>query len=414
MNRVVVVGGGVASAATAAGLREAGFDGSIGIVSDEPHAPYERPPLSKQVLAGTFTRDDCRIGPEQWYADNDIDLILGTRATELDLGRRRVTLSGGGFLDYDALVLATGVRARTIPAFTGERVHTLRSIADSERLAERLIPGRRLAVLGAGFIGCEVAAAATGRGVQVTVFDPNPTPLARAAGTHIGRAMTEIHTDHGVDMRAGEVIVEIAETATGLELRTSRGQVTECDDLVVGIGSVANSGLAVAAGLEVRGGIVTDEFGRTAAPGVYAIGDVAERPYPGHGGCVRVEHHDTARRHGANVAVTLLGGTVSYDQPHWFWSDQYDHSLQAVGRFDSTATQVIRGSVEDRSFAVVTVTGRQITGIVALNRPRDVMQARKVMATAHEVSVDQLADDGFQLKSLLPQRAGTRRREVRI
>ncbi|MEN0137031.1 MAG: FAD-dependent oxidoreductase [Rhodococcus sp. (in: high G+C Gram-positive bacteria)] len=413
MTRFVLVGGGVATAATATGLREAGFDGDIVLVADEPHLPYERPPLSKEVLAGTYGRADFQVNPENWYADNDIELMLGTRALTLDPAERRVTLAGGGSLGYDALVLATGVRARTLPGFTGERVHALRSIADSERLGERLAPGSHLVILGGGFIGCEVAAIAVARGVRVTVFDPNPIPLARALGPEIGGAMIHIHREHGVVVRTGEVITEMAETRSGVAVRTGGGELIECDELLVGIGSVPNTELAAEAGLDVDGGIVTDEYGRTSAPNVYAIGDVAARFHPGHGRRIRVEHHDTARRHGANVARNLLGASEPFTEEHWFWSHQYEHNLQSLGHYTGEGSHVIRGSVDERSFSVFSLEDGRIRSIVALDRPRDVMQARKVMAVPHEVTEEQLADEEFQLKSLLPQKAGARRSEVR-
>ncbi|ODU06035.1 MAG: ferredoxin-NAD reductase [Pseudonocardia sp. SCN 72-86] len=413
MSRFVLVGGGVATAATATGLREAGFDGEIVLVAGEPHLPYERPPLSKEYLAGTFTRDDFRVGAQDWYADNDVEVLLGTRADALHLGERRVALSDGRSLAYDALVLGTGVRARTLPGFSGDRVHALRSIADSERLGERLAPGRHLAILGAGFIGCEVAAIAVARGVRVTVFEPDPLPLARALGPEIGAAMVAVHREHGVDVRTGEVVASMTETASALQLRTAGGEVVECDELLVGVGSVPNTELAAAAGLDVDGGILTDEFGRTSAPDVYAIGDVAVRFHPGHGRRVRVEHHDTAVAHGGVTARTLLGRPEPFTGLHYFWSHQYDHNVQSLGRATEEGTRVIRGSVEDRSFTVFSLVDGRIRAMVALDRPRDLLQTRKVMAVDHEVTADQLADDAFPLKSLLPRKAPAGRTEVR-
>lgn len=413
MTRFVVIGGGVASAATVAGLRESGFDGEVVLVADEPHLPYERPPLSKEFLTGTFGRTDFQVSPEDWYTANGVELVLGTRACALDLAERRVSLSSGHSLSYDALVLATGVRARTLPGFTGERVHVLRTIADAERLGERLVPGRHLAVLGAGFIGTEVAAVAVARGLRVTVFDPNPMPLSRALGPEISTTMVGIHVERGVQIRAGETITEMTETASGVVLRTGAGELIECDDLLVGVGSVPNTELAVEAGIEVDGGIVTDEYGRTSAPDVYAIGDVASRFHPHHGGRIRVEHHDTAVKHGTNVARNLLGHSEPFTGEHFFWTHQYEHSLQSLGQVTGDGVTVIRGSLADRSFSVFSLADGRIRGMVALDRPRDLLHARKVMAVPHEVSAEQLADEGFALTSLLPQRARARRTEAR-
>ncbi|MGI5498994.1 NAD(P)/FAD-dependent oxidoreductase [Lentzea sp. CA-135723] len=411
MNGFVLVGGGVAAAATAAGLRSAGYDGRVSLVSDELHLPYERPPLSKQYLAGSFGLEDFQANPSGWYADNDVEVLLGTRVEELDPAGRKVRLSDGGSLAYDALVLATGVRARTLPGFTGDRVHSLRSVADSQRLGAKLAPGRHLVILGAGFIGCEVAAIAAARGVRVTVFEPEARPLARVLGPEFGAAVVGIHGDRGVEIRAGQLITSMTETAAGLELRTGDGEVVECDDLLVGVGSLPNTELAVAAGIEVNGGIVTDEFGRTSAPDVFAIGDVASRFHPACGRTVRVEHHDTAMRHGANAARNLMGEAVPFTDSHYFWSDQYDHSIKSVGHAGPDATKVLRGSVEDRSFSVFSLEDGRVTAVVTLDRLGDLMTTRKLLGAPHEVSAAQLADDGFDLKSLLPQR--TRRTEAR-
>lgn len=421
MTRFVLVGGGVATAATATGLREAGYDGEIVLVAGEPHLPYERPPLSKEYLAGTFALADFQANEEGWYAEHAVEAVLGTRVMALDPGAGRVSLSDGRSLGYDALVLGTGVRARTLPGFAGERVHALRTLADSERLGERLAPGRHLAILGAGFIGCEVAAVAVARGVRVTIVEPEPLPLARALGPEIARAMLGIHGERGVEIRTGQVVTAMTETASGLELRTRGGEVIECDELLVGVGSVPNAELAVEAGIDVSddlgGGILTDEYGRTSAPDVYAIGDVALRHHPEHGRRIRVEHHDTARRHGQNLARNLLGRAEPFTEQHWFWSWQHEHNLQSLGPPPGAASagageRVVRGSVEERSFSVFSLVDGRITAMVALDRPRDVMQARKVMAGPHQVTAAQLADEGVPLKSLVPRRAGAGRTEV--
>ncbi|NKQ57689.1 FAD-dependent oxidoreductase [Amycolatopsis sp. K13G38] len=412
MTRFVLAGGGVAAAATAAGLRSRGYDGRLVLVSDELHLPYERPPLSKEFLSGKFGIGDFPANPQGWYADNDVEVLLGTRVDAIDPAGRRVTLSDGGSLAYDALVVATGVRARTLPGFAGDRVHSLRSIADSERLGSRLTPGSRLVILGAGFIGCEVAAIAAARGVRVAIFEPEPVPLARALGPQFGAAMIAIHREHGVEIRAGQLVTEMKETAAGLELRTRDGETVECDELLVGVGSVPNAELAIAAGITVDGGIVTDEFGRTSAPGVYALGDVASRHHPAYGRAFRVEHHDTAMRHGGNAARNLLGEAVPFSEEHYFWSDQYDHSIKSVGHGGAEAAKILRGSVPERSFSVFSLENGRVTSVVTLDRPQDFMATRKLLAVPHQVTADQLADPGFDLRSLLPRRPRTRRSEA--
>ncbi|MFT4081458.1 MAG: FAD-dependent oxidoreductase [Nocardioides sp.] len=408
---VVLVGGGVASAAAGAGLRVQGYDGRVVLVSDELHLPYERPPLSKEYLSGKFDVADFQTHPEGWYAENEIEVLLGTRVSSVDPVARRVTLSDGAALEYDALVLATGVRARALPGFTGDRVHSIRSITDTERLASRLTQSQHLAILGAGFIGCEVAAIAAAQGVRVTVFEPAPVPLARALGADFGRTMVDIHADHGVEIRSGHQVTSMTETDDGLLLHTADGETIACDELLVGVGSIPNTELAVAAGLridEATGGIATDEFGRTSDPRIYAIGDVASRLHPILGRAIRVEHHDTAQRHGANVAANILGHEEPFSDAPYFWSDQYDHSLKALGHAGPDATTVIRGSVEDRCFSVFSLEDGRVTAVATLDRPRDLMATRKLLGVPHQATAEQLADEGFDLKALLPQRPRTR------
>jgi 3-phenylpropionate/trans-cinnamate dioxygenase ferredoxin reductase subunit len=413
MKRFVFIGGGIAAATAARELRNGGFDGEIVIVTDEPDLPYERPPLSKDWLTGQLDRAQFRVNPAEWYAEHQVEVLLSTRAQKIDVDRHAVRLSDGRSLPYDALVVATGVRSKTLPGFSGDRVHLMRTLADSDRLRERLEPGRHLAVLGAGFLGCEVAAFASQQGLQVTVFDPGALPLGRAVCPDIGTAMIDIHREHGVCMRTGEIVSRMAETTSGVELTTGGGETVACDDVLVAIGSLPNVELALEAGIEVDGGILTDEYGRTSAPDVYAIGDVASRFHSVYGRMFRVEHHDTAMRHGANVARNLLGLEEPFTEEHFFWSQQYDHNLQSYGQATGGAVQVIRGSARQRSISVFSLANRRIQAVMSLDRPGDVMNARKLMAIPHEVTEHQLADEAFDLKSLLPRPKRPQRQEVR-
>lgn len=413
MMRIVFIGGGIAAATAARELRSAGFDGRIAIVTDEADLPYERPPLSKDWLTGQFDRAQFRVNAEHWYAENDVDVLLSTRARRIDTERRQVELSDGRSLPYDSLVLATGVRAKTLPGFSGERVHLMRTLADSERLRHRLVPGHHLVVLGAGFLGCEVAAFASRQGLKVTVFDPGALPLGRAVCSHIGSAVIDIHRENGVAMRTGEIIAKMSETADRVELTTGAGEVVHCDDVLVAIGSVPNVELALEAGIDVDGGILTDEYGRTSAPDVYAIGDVASRFHSVYGRMFRVEHHDTAMRHGTNLARNLLGHEEPFTEEHFFWSQQYEHNLQSYGQPVGNCVEVVRGSIKDRSFSVFSLANRRIRAVMSLDRPVDVMNARKLMALPHEITEQQLADEAFDLKSLIPRPVRAPRQEVR-
>ncbi|WP_431908444.1 NAD(P)/FAD-dependent oxidoreductase [Amycolatopsis thermoflava] len=401
--RHVLVGGGVAAAATATHLRKHGFDGEIVLVGDEPQPPYERPPLSKDFLLGTTEFEEFQVRPPAWYDEQSVDLRVGIRVTAIDVPGRSVTLSTGERLGYDGLVLATGVRPRRLPGFDGDRVHYLRTAADSQRLRAQLAESERVVVIGAGFIGCEVAAAAVGLGKQVTIFDPAPTPLARVLGATIGSVMTGIHRSRGVQIRAGEYISELRHTGDGMLLTSNLGHRVECDLVVVGIGCEPNVELAAEAGLATDGGIVVDEYGRTSAPDIYAAGDVAAQYHPVYGRTIRVEHHDNALRQGANVALNLTGSAEPFAEAHWFWSDQYEHSLQSVGRPADLEDLVIRGSLEDHDFSAFSLVDGRIQAVISLNRPRDVLEVRRMLFAPHEVTAEQLRDESVPLKRLIPR-----------
>ncbi|HEY4017183.1 MAG TPA: FAD-dependent oxidoreductase [Pseudonocardiaceae bacterium] len=403
--RIVLVGGGVAAAATAAGLRAKGFDGPITLVGDEPEPPYERPPLSKEFLAGGLRTEDIAARPPTWYLDNDVELRIGTRVTALDVDRRRVATETGEQLPYGTLVLATGLSPRRLPGFAGEGVHYLRTAADAHGLRTRLASARHVAILGAGFIGCEVAATAIGLGKQVTIFEPATAPLAPALGAAIGTVLMDIHRARGVDVRIGQTATSLARTDDRLVLDTDRGDHLECDLVLVGIGAVPNSELAQRAGLAVGNGILVDEYGRTSAPDVYAIGDVAARHHPRYGQRIRVEHHDNALRQGLNLAANLTGTDEPYSEPHWFWSDQYEYSLQSVGRAIDLDDLVVRGSFDRREFSAFSVAEGRITAVISLNRPADVLAARRLVFAEHTVTIDELRDETLPLKRLVPRRS---------
>jgi 3-phenylpropionate/trans-cinnamate dioxygenase ferredoxin reductase component len=394
--RCVLVGGGVAAAATAGALRRRGFDGEIVLVADEPDAPYERPPLSKAVLAGG---DVVSSRKPEWYTDNAVELRLSTRATSIDTGARVVGLADGDDLRYDTLVLATGVRARRLAGFDGERIHYLRTAADARALRAGLLAAERVVVLGAGFVGCEVAASAVGLGKQVTIFEPEATPLARALGVKIGAALLDIHRGRGVDVRTGEYVETCTPSGDGLVVDSNLGYRTEADLVVVGVGALPNDDLAKAAGIATGDGVLVDEYGRTSAPDVWALGDVAAQLH--HGRRVRVEHHDNALRQGQTVAANITGEATPHTDPHWFWSDHYEHKLQSVGHARDLDDLVLRGSLEDGTFSAFSLTDGRIDGVISLGRPGDVLAVRRAMHLPHSVTADELVDESLPVKQLL-------------
>jgi 3-phenylpropionate/trans-cinnamate dioxygenase ferredoxin reductase subunit len=399
--RIVVIGGGVASAAAVAELRKQGFDGDITLVSAEGTVPYERPPLSKEFLLGTPGPVPARDAA--WYARESVELLLGSRATRLDLAARTVTLSGGAVLGYDQLLLATGVRPRVLPGVEGDGVCYLRTAGDAAALRDRITAAGHVAVLGGGFIGCEVAAAAIRLGKRVTILEALPTLLYRALGPELGEVVAGIHRDEGADVRTGQQVLGVrSPPGGGIQISTTGGAV-DADVLVVGVGTVPNAELAERAGLAAADGIEVDECFATAAPGVFAIGDVAAQHLPGSGGRVRVEHHDTAIRHGRVAARNMLGQREPFRDVHWFWSDQFDHTIQSAGLMqgaDGTGELVIRGSLEQRSFSAFSLHGGRIRAVISLNRPKDVLDVRRLIVRDHRASAGQLRDESLPLKRL--------------
>jgi 3-phenylpropionate/trans-cinnamate dioxygenase ferredoxin reductase subunit len=396
----VVIGGGASSAAAVAELRKQGFDGSLTLVSAENTVPYERPPLSKGFLLGTSGQ--VPVKDAAWYEQASVELILGSRATRLDLAARTVTLSGGAVLGYDQLLLATGVRPRVLPGLDGDGVCYLRTGEDAAALRDRMTAARHIAVLGGGFIGCEVAAAAVRLGKRATILEALPTLLHRALGPELGDVVAGIHRDEGVDVRTGQQVLGIRPRRGGVRISTAAGDV-DADVLVVGVGTVPNTELAEQAGLPAGHGIEVDECFATAAPGIYAIGDVAAQHLPGHGRRVRVEHHDTAIRHGRVAARNMLGQREPFADVHWFWSDQFDHTISSAGLIpgsDGPGELVIRGSLEQRSFSAFSLDGDRVRAVISLNRPRDVLDVRRLIARDHSATAAQLRDESLPLKRL--------------
>ena len=400
-SRIVVIGGGASSAAAVAELRKQGFDGSLTLVSAENTVPYERPPLSKGFLLGTSGQ--VPVKDAAWYEQASVELILGSRATRLDLAARTVTLSGGAVLGYDQLLLATGVRPRVLPGLDGrDGVCYLRTGEDAAALRDRMTAARHVAVLGGGFIGCEVAAAAIRLGKRATILEALPTLLHRALGPELGDVVAGIHRDEGVDVRTGQQVLGIRPRRGGVRISTAAGDV-DADVLVVGVGTVPSTELAEQAGLPAGHGIEVDECFATAAPGIYAIGDVAAQHLPGHGRRVRVEHHDTAIRHGRVAARNMLGQREPFADVHWFWSDQFDHTISSAGLIpgsDSPGELVIRGSLEQRSFSAFSLDGDRVRAVISLNRPRDVLDARRLIVRDHSATAAQLRDASLPLKRL--------------
>jgi NADPH-dependent 2,4-dienoyl-CoA reductase/sulfur reductase-like enzyme len=343
VNQVAIVGASASGLATAESLRTMGFKGAITLIGDEPHLPYDRPPLSKQILTGEWKPERLALRQPSNIDALDLDLRLGLRAAALDADSRKVTLADGAVVPYEALVVATGVRSRRLHEADGiVGVHTLRTVEDALNLKARMRPGRRLVIVGAGFIGAEVAAVARGLGIEVTMLEAAPVPLAQAIGEEAGLLLADVHRDNGVQLHTGVGVAKL-HSAEG-EIRAvelADGRTFPADDVLVAIGSVPNTEWLDGSGLTLANGLVCDEFS-AAAPGVYGVGDVAVWHNPLFGAAMRIEHRTNAAEQALAVARNLLAPDQSrpFAPVPYFWSDQYGMKIQAYGNlrgFDEAA-----------------------------------------------------------------------------
>lgn len=367
----VIVGGGLAGAKAAETLRAEGFDGRVVLVAEEEELPYERPPLSKDYLLGTADRDGPQVHPLDWYGEQAVELRAGVRATHLDAAARRLALSTGEQLRYGALLLATGASPRRLPVPGAELdgVRYLRTLADADTLlADLRGGGRDVVVVGAGWIGLEVAAAARAHGNEVTVVEPQPTPLHTALGPEMGRVFARLHREHGVTLLTDTVVRELrGDHGRVRTVATDAHAGLAADVVVVGIGAIPNTGLAAAAGLSVDNGIVTDHALRTSAPGVVAAGDVAASFHPLYGRHLRVEHWANALHGGPAAARSMLGEEVSHQRVPYFYTDQYELGMEYSGLAGPGDRLVCRGNPDDGAFIAFWTADGRITAALTVN-----------------------------------------------
>jgi 3-phenylpropionate/trans-cinnamate dioxygenase ferredoxin reductase subunit len=343
------------------------------------------------------------VRPANFYEDNRIDARFGLAATRVNHAERQVDLTTGESVRYDKLLIATGVRNRrpAIPGLELQNIFNLRSVEDADAIRTQIAPGRTAAVIGMGFIGCEVAASLRQRGVDVVCIDPSPTPLFRVVGEQVGHVVASIHHDHGVEMFFNDIVTRFEGDGRVERIVTKNGRRIDCDLAVVGVGVEPVVEFTISSGLQISNGILVDEYCETNVSGIYAAGDVANHYHPVFRKRMRVEHWQNAMQQGAAAARSMLGKRQPYDAVHWFWSDQYDVNLQYAGFHQTLHPMVVRGDLEARSFIAFSLTDGCIDAVVALNRGKDVRRVMPLIKARIPVDPRQLADENVDLRDLV-------------
>jgi 3-phenylpropionate/trans-cinnamate dioxygenase ferredoxin reductase component len=407
----VIVGASLAGAKAAETLRAEGFDGRLVLVGAEHERPYERPPLSKDYLRGDAGREKVYVHAKDFYAEQRIELRLGQTATRLNASAKELTLDDGAFLRYDRLLLTTGAEPRQlrIPGNDLDGVLYLRSVEDSDVLRERLDRGGKVVVVGAGWIGAEVAASARQRGLDVTVIDPNQVPLQRVLGLEVGAVYRDIHAGHGVQMLMGTGVEAFEGDKAVERVRTSDGRSLECDFVVVGVGVQPRTELASRAGIPVNDGILVDEHLQAGAPGVFAAGDVARAHHPFYGQGIRVEHWANALNQGPAAARNMLCQADAYDRVPYFFSDQYDVGMEYSGFAHTWDRVVFRGDPASGEFIAFWLTGDHVVAGMNLNVWDVTDQIQRLIRERAPVEDHRLADPDVAFEELASVAEGSTR-----
>lgn len=404
---VVIIGAGQAGGECAKNLRRDGFEGPIILVGDEAHLPYERPPLSKNIMSGAADLSSCYLWTPSTAQELDIDFRQEVTVTAIDRNRHLVQLAGGAEIPYHKLVLATGGRVRKLPleGADHDKIYYLRSIADSLALQKELAIGKKLVVIGGGWIGLEVAATARQKGLEVTVLEAESRLCARAVPPEVSEFLARLHRENGVDVELDAAVEGFPQTpGGGLQVSLQDGRTFEADFIVVGIGLVPNIDLAVQAGLETNNGIVTTAEGRTSDPDIYAIGDIAHYKNRHLGRDLRLESWANAQAMAVACSKDITGQQALQDECPWFWSDQYDVNIQLLGVPEHWSAPVVRGNDQTNSYSLFYLKDDQVEAAITFNAARDMAVAKRFIQRRTSVSRTDLVDEGLRLQSLLKKK----------
>jgi 3-phenylpropionate/trans-cinnamate dioxygenase ferredoxin reductase subunit len=399
---LVIAGAGQAAAQLIQSSRQLGYEGRITLVAEEAYLPYQRPPLSKKYLAGDFERSRLFLKPEAFYEERDVEILSGRRVVELDAEARTARLDDDAKLDWDYLAIATGAtpRALDIPGSELGGVHYLRSIADVDAIRASLESSPRVVIVGAGYIGLEVASSCVALGCEVTVLEAAPRILGRVVSDTTAEFFASLHKANGVEIQCAAAIERFdgSDKVTGVVM--ADGTVYPCECVVIGIGVTPNIQLAERAGLACDNGISVDPQTRTDAPGIVALGDCTSHPHPRIGARVRLESVQNAIEQGKSAASTLFSEPRAFDDVPWFWSDQYDIKLQIAGLARGYDTTVVRGDIENQAFAVYYLDGRRLVAVDAIGAPRDFILAKKLLAANALLDAEAIADPATNLEEV--------------
>lgn len=400
--RIVIIGGGQAAAQAIQSLRAGGYEGYLALVGEEASLPYQRPPLSKAYMKGEFAEERLYFRPAAWYEDKDVDLMLSMRAVRIDREARKVELEHGAHLDYDALIIATGSRPRSLPldgASLGN-VFDLRGLTDVEHIRPLMVAGRSIVIVGAGYIGLEAAAVSRQMGLKTTVLEMAPRVLARVTSPVMSEFYEAEHRRQGVDIRTGARLSHLEGDKTVSAAVLEDGTRIDADIVLIGIGILPNEELANEAGLICENGIVVDRDARTSDPRIFAAGDCASRPLVHYDRTGRLESVHNAIEQGKLAAAAILGNPRPAEDCPWFWSDQYDLKLQIAGLSEGYDSLTVRGSPDDRKFAVFYFMKGRVIAVDAINSAQEFIVTKKLIMSGAKLAPDSVSDTSVSMKEI--------------